>query len=76
MLAAILFLGSAIIFIWKYTHQDTAGPLGLSAMLPKGYDGSMEEKVALLYPEVDAAPKDTEEDQEEDSEDDENGNPA
>jgi len=76
MLAAILFLGSAIIFIWKYTHQDTAGPLGLSAMLPKGCDGSMEEKVALLYPEVDAAPKDTEEDQEEDSEDDENGNPA
>ncbi|MBR4865652.1 MAG: prolipoprotein diacylglyceryl transferase, partial [Clostridia bacterium] len=75
VLAAILFLGSAIVFIWKYSHPEAKGPIGLSPMLPKDWNGSPEEKVVLLYPEIEVNTEDSEVDQEEtESEDDENGN--
>lgn len=72
VLALLLFLASLVLFIWKYTHPQSKGPFGLSSMIPVNWTGTLEEKIALLYPEN---TQKTEEDEETvETEEMENGN--
>ncbi|MBO4406528.1 MAG: prolipoprotein diacylglyceryl transferase, partial [Clostridia bacterium] len=51
MLSVILFLTSVAIFLWKFTHKEKTGPLGLSKVTNFKKGTIMIKKVPYLYPE-------------------------
>ena len=52
MLSVLLFLTAVAIFIWKLTHKEKTGPLGMSKVTVFLKGTTMIRKVPYLYPEV------------------------
>jgi len=63
VLAALMFLAAAAIFLFKFLNPKKKGPLGMIALLPKDHGLEGEELVSALYP--DPADENTEEERDE-----------